>query len=407
VTARSNVNNAINSASGAIQRDTGSSQITLPSGDVADDKDKGFHELLEFYWELVPNDWGLGSGTLPEKWVFTVANRKVILSAQPYGMYHNKFPFNTFEPDLNGYGFANRGLLEVIKPLTDTMSWLVNTHFYNVRRTLNNELVVDPSMVEMQDFMQPGPGKIIRAKPAAYGKDVRMAYSQLNMHDITRSHINDIGIITDLIQRVLGINDNVMGAINSGGRKSATEVRQSSSFAVNRMKTLTEFMSAQAIGPWSQMLLQSSQQLYDQEQIYRRSGDMSNPLRAPLKITPELIAGFFDFVPVDGTMPIDRIALSNVWRELMVQGSKLPQVMGQYDMAKIFAYVAKMSGAKDIDQFKVEVRPDTQLQNAAAQGNSVPLTGNTNGQANPSFRAGSDGARLPEPSRLPGMGPTQ
>jgi hypothetical protein len=410
VSARSSYGTNINASSGNIQRDTGSSQITLPSGDIADDKDKGFHELLEFHWELVPNDWGLGAGKLPEKWVFTVANRKVILSAQPYGMYHNKFPFNTFEPDLNGYGFANRGLLEVVRPLTDTLSWLVNTHFYNVRRTLNNEIVFDPSMVEAQDFMQPGPGKLIRAKPAAYGKDIRMSYAQLQVNDITRSNIGDMNVIADLIQRVLGVNDNVMGMVNTGGRKSATEVRASSSFSVNRMKTLAEFQSAQAIGPWAQMLVQNTQQMYDQEQIYRVTGDLTDITKAPRRVTPDMIVGFYDFVAIDGTMPVDRVALSNVWRELMVQAAKLPQVMQQYDLSKIFAYVAKMSGAKNIDQFKIKVSPDEQLANAAQAGNVVPLTGGPNGptgQPTAAFRAGADSSRLPEPGRLQGMGPSQ
>ncbi|MHB0978385.1 MAG: portal protein [Minisyncoccota bacterium] len=409
ITARSSFGDNVIGSSGNVQRDTGSSQITLPSGDVADDMDKGFHEILEFHWELVPSDWGLGEGKLPEKWVFAVANQKVIISAQPYGMYHNKFPFNTFEPDLNGYGFANRGLLEVVKPLTDTLSWLVNTHFYNVRRTLNNELLIDPSMFEMQDFMQPGPGKLIRAKPAAYGKDIRMGYAQLNMHDITRSHIGDIGIITDLIQRVLGVNDNVMGMVNTGGRKSATEVRSSSSFAVNRMKTLAEFQSAQSLTPWAQMLVQNTQQMYDQEQIYRRTGDLTDVNRLPLKVTPDLIIGFFDFVPIDGTMPIDRVALANVWRELMVQAARLPQVMQQYDLSKIFAYVARMSGAKNIDQFKIKVSPDAALMGQAQAGNVVPLGGNSGptGQAPATFRAGADGARLPGAARIAGMGPTE
>lgn len=409
VTARSSFGDNVIGSSGDVQRDTGSSQITLPSGDIADDKDKGFHEILEFHWELVPSDWGLGEGQLPEKWVFAVANQKVIISAQPYGMYHNKFPFNTFEPDLNGYGFANRGLLEVVKPLTDTLSWLVNTHFYNVRRTLNNELLIDPSMFEMQDFMQPGPGKLIRAKPAAYGKDIRMGYAQLAMNDITRSHIGDVGIITDLIQRVLGVNDNVMGMVNTGGRKSATEVRSSSSFAVNRMKTLAEFQSAQSLTPWAQMLVQNTQQMYDQEQIYRRTGDLTDVNRMPLKVTPDLITGFFDFVPIDGTMPIDRVALANVWRELMVQAARLPQVMQQYDLSKIFAYVARMSGAKNIDQFKIKVSPDAALMGQAQAGNVVPLGGNSGptGQAPAAFRAGADSARLPGAPRVAGMGPTE
>ena len=54
------------------------------------------------------------------------------------------------------------GIVEIIRPLTDVMTFLVNSHFYNVRKALNDTRVVDPSRIVMKDLTVPIPGGIIR-----------------------------------------------------------------------------------------------------------------------------------------------------------------------------------------------------------------------------------------------------
>jgi hypothetical protein len=76
--------------------------------------------------------------------------------------------------------------------------------------------------------------------------------------------VRDAAFVMDLMARLSGVNDNIMGMVNSGGRKSATEVRTSSTFGVNRLKTNSEFYSAQGFAPLAQMLLQNTQQKYDE-----------------------------------------------------------------------------------------------------------------------------------------------
>lgn len=76
-----------------------------------------------------------------------------------------------------------------------------------------------------------------------------------------------------------------------------------------------------------------------------------------MQITPESITGFYDFVPVDGTLPVDRFAQANLWKELLMQMSRVPQVMSQYDLGKIFGWVASLAGLKNINQFKIQVLP--------------------------------------------------
>jgi hypothetical protein len=93
-----------------------------------------------------------------------------------------------------------------------------------------------------------------------------------------------------------------------------------------------------------------------------------------LDVNPEAISGFFDYVPVDGTMPIDRMAQANLWKELMA-GLRMmpPEISQQYDWGRIFAWVAQLGGLKNINQFKVQVVPDAQLAAQAQAGNVIPM----------------------------------
>ena len=50
-----------------------------------------------------------------------------------------------------------------------------------------------------------------------------------------------------------------------------------------------------------------------------------------IDVSPESILGFFDFVPVDGTQPIDRIAQANLWQQIFGQITTVPQISAGYD----------------------------------------------------------------------------
>jgi hypothetical protein len=382
----------------------GSPQVTLPNNSTAsgvyEDFITGNIDAYELYVRLVPYDWGLGRSRKSEKWVFVLAENNVIISAHPLGYYHNRFPFEVLESEIDGHSLFSRSLLEVMKPMNDTLTWLLNTHFYNVRKALNDQYVVDPSKVVMKDLTNPNPGRLIRLKPAAYGSDARLAVQQLQTQDITRANIQDAQLVTEMLQRITGINDNLMGMMNTG-RKTATEVRSSTTFGINRMKTTTEYMSSMGFSPWTQGLVQTTQQMFDDDREYKIVGDAAQWAGRFLRVTPDDIAGFYDFVPVDGTLPIDRFAQVNLWQQLMGQMAKIPQVMGGYDFAKIFAFVAQLAGLKNISQFRVQVVPDATMQNQVQAGNSVPATADPGNVVPIGVNGGNK-----EPGQLPGMGQT-
>ena len=346
-------------------------------------------DLEEFHWTIIPSELGVGKNTSQEKWVFSIGNEKVVLGAQPLGLCHNRYPFDVIPFETEGYNVFNRSMLEILDPLNKTMEWLFNSHFYNVRAALNNMFLVDPSKVNTRDMEDPGPGKLIRLKPAAYGLDVRTMMTQFPVQDITRANLADSDTVAALAQRVTGVSDNVMGQVNTGGRKTATEVRSSTTFGINRLKTNCEWFSAQGFSPLAMKLTMSTQQLYSAERKYRIVGDQAVWGERFMNITPDMLGGFFDFVPVDGTMPVDRFAQVNLWQQLLGQLARVPGALNQYDLGKIFAFVAQLGGLKNISRFKVQVVPDGMLPQQAQAGNVVPMRANPN-----------------EPGQVPGMGAT-
>jgi hypothetical protein len=359
--------------------------------------------LFEFFWELIPSDWGLGSSKRPEKWVFVVANDETIVLARPLGLLHNHFPFYALEYEIEGYNTVKRPLSEIVAPMSDTIDWLFNSHMYNVRATLNNQLIVDPSKVYVQDFLNGEPGLLARLKPEAYGTDPRSAVHQLTLTDVTQNNMRDLSAVAEMVQRTTGANDAIMGAVNpTATRRTATETRSSTTFGINRLKTSAEYFSATGFTQLAQDMVQTTQQEYDVQKMIRIAGPLVNQqAQRYISVGPEMISGFYDFVPIDGTLPVDRFAMAALWKDLMAQMKQFPEIGMTYDVSKIFGYVAHLAGLRNLDQFKIQPTAQSEIDAGVQAGNLIPVKEISNAAQYP---GGLE--RTTQPSQVAGMGGT-
>jgi hypothetical protein len=376
-----------------------------PDGKNPDAKHPAGVFAYEFYVDLSPKDWGVGPETFPQKWCFTITEDfGLLIGASPLGNMHGRFPFSILEPEVEGYAMESRGIPEIVAPIQNTMDWLVNSHFYNVRAALNNQFIVDPSKLVLKDVESGEPGFIWRLRPEAFGTDIRTMFTQVPVTDVTRSNMQDLQQMFGLGERTLGINDQIMGVLNTGGRKTATEIRTAAGFGTNRLKTNTEYMSAMGFSHHSQKLVQNSQQFYDAKLKLKIVGDLALGAGPNfLQVTPDIISGFFNFVTVDGSLPIDRMAQANLWKDMMSNLRMMPpQVAMGFDWVKIFTWVGSLAGLKNINQFKVQVVPDATLGQQAAAGNVIPMPGTPRlgppPGANASTQAGNNAMAPPPPA---------
>lgn len=376
----------------------GSPRVELPDqAGVSDGQDSkisgpGFVRLHEQTIRLVPSQIGLSRSSRTQKWCFTVANDDVVIGARSQGLAHDEFPFDVMEFGFGAHEFRKLNLVEVMQPLVDTVSWLLNSHFYNVRKALNDQKVVDPSRIVMKDLTSPIERGLIRLKPEAYGTPVNQAIHQLTTPDMTQTHLRDIDVMIGMLQRVTGVVDELMGLSDGPSRESATGVRTRTGFAANRLKTVAEYNSALGFAPMMSKFISNTQQFLSAEQKYRVAGaDGMKYAKRFVDVNLDAIAGQYDFIPVDGTLPIDRLAQANFWKELTMQLAASPYA-AQFNILEMVSHIMRLQGEKNVDRFKIDLQSPDDIAQAVQAGNLVQTGGTGGGGRNRGPTSGSSGA---------------
>ncbi|WCD44085.1 putative portal protein [Caulobacter phage Kuura] len=325
--------------------------------------------------EIIPAELGLGQSRVPEKWLFTILNKSQIVQAQPLGLNHGDHPISVAEPNAFGHSFGQLGTADLVAPTQDLMSWLINSHMYNVRASLNNLLVVDPNKIEMDDLLDPLPGGIIRLKSTPWSPaDARTAVNQLPVADITRAHLSDFQLVNRLGNDLTGASDNIRGSQDSGGRKTATEVRTSYEAGGSRLASRAMLYSSMCIVPGAEQWASNYQQFLTGEMELRVLGQAGSA--DSVRITPEGIEGDFFFPIHDGTLPLDKVAMFSAWKELFMAINQDPtgQLQREYDTKGIFRFMAQLGGAQNLDDFRTTMASNNAVATQAQAGNLVPLS---------------------------------
>jgi hypothetical protein len=340
-----------------------------------DDTAQRFHQIDQGACWIIPNDFGLSSSTRMELWLFTIANKKQVIGAEPLDLFHSRLPVECCESSSFGYSFNNLSTVDMLRPMQDIMSWLVNSHLWNVRATSNNQFVVNPRYVEMSDFENPNPGRLIRLKNTPFGDfNIDQAVRQLQTFDVTRGHMSELNDFARMGAELTGASDNLRGIQESGGRKTATEVRVSGEAGASRLAARARLISAQAVIGIAEQMLVNYQQFMTKEYEFKILGSVGE---TSLIITPdELNEIDFHFPVHDGTLPLDKMGMVDIWREIFmgVLSDPTGQLRQAYDVTKIFEHVARLGGAENIENFRIAVAPpEADLAAQAAAGNMIPL----------------------------------
>jgi hypothetical protein len=353
-------------------------------------------DVIHIYMNLIPKEWKLGTNRYPEKWLFSLVGDKVLVRAKPLGLDHNMFPVALNAPTFDGHSVAPISKIEVVYGLQETLDWLFSSHIANVRKAINDMLIVDPSMINMNDLKEPEPGKLVRLRRAAWGKDVRASVFQLQIQDITKGHIQDSSTIVDLVKQISGSQDAVMGVQrNTSDRVTAAEVNQTGAGALSRLATMAKVSSLMGLQDIAYMLASHTQQLMTQDLYVKTTGRWPEYLQQEypnllqggrMKISPFDLLVDYDVMHKDGSMSIQQNA--QIWTQLFQTISQQPLLLQRFDVVKIFKMIAKGMGAKNVDEFEMQqqmpqqipqmnasVQPDENVMREAERGNLIPMGG--------------------------------
>jgi hypothetical protein len=342
-------------------------------------------DKLYMYVNLIPKDWELGPGEYPEKWMFCLASDEVILQAQKSNLAHGMYPVSVASPEFDGYSPTPIGRIEILSGLQETLDWLFNSHTANVRKAINDMFVVDPYLVNIEDIKDPKPGKLIRLRRPAWGKGVDKVVQQFPVTDITRQNIADSAYITQWMDRISGADQSMSGAQRQGGPERLTkgEFQGTRGSAISRLQRLAMIIGMQYIQDIGTMFAVHTQQFMSKEVYVKAIGRNAESListfgqkdRIPVSIYD--LAINYDTIVRDGSIPGGNF--SDAWLQLFQTIGTNPELNQQFDVTRIFMYIAQQLGAKNVEDFKRNVNrinptvmPDEQVAKEVQAGNMIP-----------------------------------
>jgi len=333
--------------------------------------------------------WGanFGTGEEPIKWMVTLANDQKIIRFEPSANLHGRYGFELFEFSPDHDSFFNPGLADTIGELQNIITFFLNSHIVNVKKIIANRFIADPSKVHVEDIES---GAMLIRTKGAQG-DIRRAVEQLAMSDVTKGHVADMGVLTQLVSLISGVNENATGQYSTG-RRSATEARNVNAGSAARLKMHATLAWLQGIEPCARQFLANTRQ-WRTKDVYDSivgGAALDAPFELAIYADPKKLAGGYDFVPYDATLPTDRQFQAGVLQELftvLVQNPNTISLLNK-DPIKLLEWIAQLYNIRNIRDFDLrplgppgptlptgggpQVVPDEQAQQAA-EGGAQPV----------------------------------
>ena len=309
-------------------------------------------------------------------WSVVVGNDAKIIQFKPLGYLHNQFTYDVAEYSPDANSFYNPGLSETIQELQSLITFFLNSHVINVKKLIKNRFIGDPQYVNVDDVKKNEDFIRMQGNPPG---DIDRFFKQLSVTDATRGHVQDMDTLAAILQQVSGVNENALGQYASG-RRSATEARNVSAGSAARLKMHGTLIWYQGLEPAGKKMVSNTRQgrsmkVYEQiigkkSQPYQDLDKMTGmPVMMPAELPydqvimadPDKIAGGYDFLPFDGTLPSDRQQLVTWLTELYssLMGNEQAMIILQKDPTKLLKYIAQLLNIKNLEDFNLT--PDTPL----------------------------------------------
>lgn len=345
-------------------------------------------DVITKFIDLIPSDWGLGDSDEVETWMFEIVGDEVIIGAGPTDLAHGMKPAFAMSPDYDGHSAFSPSRMEIDYPMQHSINYLYNNHIANLRKAVNNMLVVDPGLANYNDVVDTREGAVIRMRKAVWGLGrVKEAVAQLPINDVTRGNMADAAFLMQLEDRVTGAESAVSGQIHpKRERISSTETRQAIMSSLQRLEKDARVMYTQGYYDMAFMFAWHVVQFMQEETFVKMGGDLPADLTRELgvekeraKVGPDLFKDMrWDVLPSDGTLPGAQGDPSSLNQFLQIVLSN-QEVVQEFDVVRIAAQVARGIGVRNVSNFRrrlplnATVAPEDEIEEQTNNGNLVPV----------------------------------
>jgi hypothetical protein len=314
--------------------------------------------ISEIQRVIVPADYEvdgkrLGTEKRPTKYNIWMANYNRIIKCEPLGYVHDDFTYCCAPFIFDDNTYLSDSLSDSIAVLQDVITWFINSRITNVRKVIQDKLVVHAKNIEMGDLEDRAP--VIRMKSSAPA-DINKSIMQLALQDVTTNHIGDAKYLHEIVQTVTGINDALLGQFQPG-RRPAAEHRNTSAGSASRLKTVAAVIYWVALEPLARQMLSNLRDGLEDETFVRLVG-LKKAVEGQefVSVTREDLVGNYDFEIFDGTLPSERSYTAQALEEILSGLMKNPEatVMFGLDPRKILFEIMELRGIRHPERFELD-----------------------------------------------------
>lgn len=351
----------------------------MGKGKDQQDKDEQIVCVTECQLKIVPAKYELGTEDYPVAYVVTIANDSRVINVRPSGYLHDEWTYEVaqFSPDMHQQ--VSTSLADTIFPMQEVVSYLINSRLASVRKSLENNVIVDPSGVDMASLESRSPWILMKKGSPKLG--VEKFIRQLQFVDTTSKHLDDANMIMQLMQVVTGVNENAMGQF-SGGRRSATEARAANSGSSSRMKVPATVIWSDCLQSMGRKMLINHRQGISLDSYTKILGPSAEARYAAFKPQDvSMLVGVEDHFVFDGTLQSEKGFIAQSLQELVGAILSNPLVMQSLplDVGRLMEKILQLRGIDNIEQFRIQpMLPQGQVMQDGITGT---IQGGTQGNA--------------------------
>jgi hypothetical protein len=324
------------------------------------------YEVVTCYIRLNPVEFGLVTGSAQAKalrnryevWRISILNDEYIIGADYMNNIHGFLPCFVGSMNDDIMGAAQRSVAEILTPLQDFASFLVNTHVEGVRSNLYGTTAYDPTMIDLDSVPKGEVAARVKIRPAAYGKDIRTFLYQISAQQDTNQTMQDLEGVMGLINQffptqslpsqIASIDravDSQVAAVQQGANRRQQKAARLLDDSIFRNVRFAMYYNIIQFAP-------------DSEEIT----DAFTGKTITLEIT-KLRNSNLPFIIGQGLKAIDRMAAAGMLQQIIFALIQAPTVAQGLDLLGLIDYWTSMIDV-DIDMKQFRLQPTGQTDQA-------------------------------------------
>lgn len=332
--------------------------------------------LHRVQWKLIPSEWGLSDDDYPQIWWFDCVGQsrgvscELIVRAHKSVYSHNEYTYSLGQGDMDQHAPFVPGIAQQIIGMQDASDWFTNSHITNTRKMVNDQVIYNDDLMSRVDMNSPGPARHIRLTKKGKALHergilpIQSMYGQFNITDVTGGHLRLTEAFLTMTQR-MGATPDTMQGMPLSEQRTLGEVETVNQSATMRLGTIARMLDRQVIKTVAERLVSNRQEFTTLEQAYRVGGALAETMGVQsIVVSPEDLAGNYDYVPRTPTMAEDPARQAALWGSIMQILAQAPQLMQPgidgrvIDVQKIFNEFLKANGINFFDNFYVQSQPN-------------------------------------------------